>query len=616
MDMKKLPFSEPFQFPRRKIASGFGLGVGISLVVLVALFLNNSLKIPTGKPLLQGFEGPLPLASTANFSYFSPSNSSTNATSELQNSVDLMQWSEEGKGPHETHGENVSGISKKEGLEEANVGGLGSIHSVNFTETLNNGSFSLQETNGSLAARSGDSLGSEGVVLGKFSANSSESLKNESVLGQEGSVIVNLGLSDKDADSEKKKLMRNSSNWNSVTEKNNVSNFSHNGVLGNAPSREETVTAVNRADNWDEYGSSVKRMDSGSYETCDIFDGRWVRDDTKPYYPAGSCPHIDKDFDCHLNGRPDDGYVKWRWQPNGCNIPSLNATDFLERLRGKRLVFVGDSLNRNMWESMVCILRQSVRNKARVYEISGKREFKKKGIYAFRFEDYNCSVDFVSSPFLVRESSFNGRNGSFETLRLDLMDKTTSMYHDADVIVFNTGHWWTHEKTSRGENYYQEGNYVHPRLKVLKAYTRALTTWARWIDKNVDANQTQVFFRGYSVTHFRGGQWNSGGRCHKETEPIFNQTFLAKYPSKMRALEHVLLETKSPVLYLNISRLTDYRKDGHPSIHRMEYKTVEERIAAERSQDCSHWCLPGVPDTWNELLYASLLKAGKGSWKN
>lgn len=68
-------------------------------------------------------------------------------------------------------------------------------------------------------------------------------------------------------------------------------------------------------------------------------------------------------------------------------IPSrLNATDFLERLRGKRLVFIGDSLNRNMWESMVCILRQSVKKKKRVYEISGRSDFKKKGVYAFRFE--------------------------------------------------------------------------------------------------------------------------------------------------------------------------------------------------------------------------------------
>lgn len=59
-------------------------------------------------------------------------------------------------------------------------------------------------------------------------------------------------------------------------------------------------------------------------------------------------------------------------------------------------------------------------------------------------------MDFVSSPFLVRESSFKGKNGSSETLRLDLMDRTTSMYYDADILIFNTGHWWTHEKTSRG----------------------------------------------------------------------------------------------------------------------------------------------------------------------
>lgn len=67
-------------------------------------------------------------------------------------------------------------------------------------------------------------------------------------------------------------------------------------------------------------------------------------------------------------------------------ILSLNATDFLERLRGKKLIFVGDSLNRNMWESLVCILRHSVKLKNRVYEISGRVDFKKKGFYAFRFE--------------------------------------------------------------------------------------------------------------------------------------------------------------------------------------------------------------------------------------
>lgn len=67
-------------------------------------------------------------------------------------------------------------------------------------------------------------------------------------------------------------------------------------------------------------------------------------------------------------------------------VSRFNVIDFLERLRGKKLVFVGDSLNRNMWESLVCILRHGVADKSRVYEISGKHEFKKKGFYAFGFE--------------------------------------------------------------------------------------------------------------------------------------------------------------------------------------------------------------------------------------
>ena len=58
----------------------------------------------------------------------------------------------------------------------------------------------------------------------------------------------------------------------------------------------------------------------------------------------------------------------------------------LEMLRDKRLAFVGDSLNRNMWESLVCILRHAVQDKEQVYEISGREDFKKEGFYAFRFE--------------------------------------------------------------------------------------------------------------------------------------------------------------------------------------------------------------------------------------
>jgi hypothetical protein len=66
---------------------------------------------------------------------------------------------------------------------------------------------------------------------------------------------------------------------------------------------------------------SEKKVGVFDFEKCNIFDGNWVKDDSKPYYPLGSCPFVDRDFDCHLNGRPDSDYVKWKWKPNGCDIP-------------------------------------------------------------------------------------------------------------------------------------------------------------------------------------------------------------------------------------------------------------------------------------------------------
>jgi hypothetical protein len=54
---------------------------------------------------------------------------------------------------------------------------------------------------------------------------------------------------------------------------------------------------------------------------------------------------------------------------------------------------------------------------------------------------------------------------------------------------------------------------------------------------------------------------------------------------------------------LNVTRMTALRKDGHLSVYLNPSGPV-----TRYKQDCSHWCLPGVPDTWNELLYALFMK--------
>ena len=38
----------------------------------------------------------------------------------------------------------------------------------------------------------------------------------------------------------------------------------------------------------------------------------------------------------------------------------MNGTDLVEKFRNKRVVLVGDSLNRNMWESLACTLYSSI----------------------------------------------------------------------------------------------------------------------------------------------------------------------------------------------------------------------------------------------------------------
>ncbi|XP_020599459.1 protein trichome birefringence-like [Phalaenopsis equestris] len=375
------------------------------------------------------------------------------------------------------------------------------------------------------------------------------------------------------------------------------SNISASFRKGSASAAQTTKDSPKKTEEW------IKGMVG-----CDIFHGKWVKEDSYPLYAEGSCPHIDEPFDCFHNGRPDRAYQKLRWQPDGCNVPRFNALDLLERLRGKRLVFVGDSLNRNMWESLVCVLKNSVKDKKKVFEASGRHEFRTVGSYSFLFKDYNCTVEFFRSPFLVQEWEMPDSHGKKkETLRLDIIERSSSRYMDANIIVFNTGHWWTHEKTAKGRDYYQEGNRVYSELNVVEAFHKALHTWAKWVDANINPKKTLIFFRGYSASHFRGGQWNSGGACDTETEPIINEKFLSPYPPKMRVLETVLNDMKTPVSYLNITRMTDFRKDAHPSIYRKQNLTEEERRAPERFQDCSHWCLPGVPDSWNELLYAQIL---------
>ncbi|XP_042513212.1 protein PMR5-like isoform X1 [Macadamia integrifolia] len=322
--------------------------------------------------------------------------------------------------------------------------------------------------------------------------------------------------------------------------------------------------------------------------TCNLFVGSWVRDDSYPTYQSSSCPIIDPGFNCQLNGRPDTDYLRYRWKPINCDLPRFDGVDFLMKMRGKTVMFVGDSLGRNQWESLICMISLSVPQ-------SPTQLVKADPLYTFKFLEYGVSVLFYRAPYLVDIDIMQGKR----ILRLDDISGNANAWRGVDVLSFNSGHWWLHKGSLQGWDYMESGGTLYQDMDRSVAFERGLRTWASWVDTNIDPTKTSVFFQGISPTHYNPTEWNTGAQasrnCYGETAPLSGGTYPGPYPDQMKVVRAVLGYMQTPVYLLDITMLSLLRKDGHPSIY-----------GTDHTADCSHWCLPGLPDTWNQLFYTSL----------
>ncbi|CAO2192587.1 unnamed protein product [Urochloa humidicola] len=327
--------------------------------------------------------------------------------------------------------------------------------------------------------------------------------------------------------------------------------------------------------------------------SCDVYNrGSWVADESYPLYDAASCPFVRKEFDCRRMGRPDTAYLKYRWQPSPpCSIPRFDGVKLLEMWRGKTVAFVGDSLVVNQYESLLCMLHAAAPG-ARTNATWASGE---KPSITVRFEDYGVTLVYYLSHYLVDLA--HDKAGRI-ALKLDTVDQGRK-WLGADVVVFGSWRWWARKSW----DYIKDGNTVVQDMDRTQAFTKALQTWARWVDSNLAQTSTKVFFQGYTPNHLNGQEWGApwGKTCVGETQPLSNAAaYHGGQPNPQDAiLRSVLAGMKKPVHLLDITFMSQLRKDGHTA------KYNGDSLAT----DCTHWCVAGVPDTWNTLFY-SVLAAG------
>ncbi|KAL8539295.1 hypothetical protein ACS0TY_001065 [Phlomoides rotata] len=346
-------------------------------------------------------------------------------------------------------------------------------------------------------------------------------------------------------------------------------------------------------------------MGEGNYKDCDVFSGRWVRDYSRPLYEEWQCPYIGDQLTCLNHGRPEMDYRYWRWQPRACYLPSFNATLMLEALRGKRLMFVGDSLNRGQFTSLVCLVQRVLPQHAKSIQTFGS-------LTVFTAKDYNARIEYYWSPFLLESNSDDPNKHRIKDriIRNGTVDKHGQHWKKADILIFNSYIWWV-EGVRIVQDWSEEVKNIK-NISTEDGYRIAMKMLVKWINKNRDPKKTTTFYSGMSATHQASERWGGSpkGNCFNETKMLEDQTFFAARTSLLHIINEELGKSAVPVTLLNITQLTSPRKDAHTSIYKKFFEgplTQDQKANGTRYADCIHWCLPGVQDVWNELLYAKLL---------
>ncbi|EPS61732.1 hypothetical protein M569_13061, partial [Genlisea aurea] len=351
---------------------------------------------------------------------------------------------------------------------------------------------------------------------------------------------------------------------------------------------------------------------------CNYAAGRWVFDDSRPLYSGFGCKKwLSPMWACRLMQRMDFEYEKLRWVPKDCEMEGFSSSKFLNRMQSKTLAFVGDSLGRQQFQSLMCMLTGGETNDDVIdvgYEyglVKARGAIRPDG-WAYKFPDTNTTILYYWSASLCDLEPLDASDPSAGfAMHLDRPPAFLRRYLPGfDFLVLNTGHHWNKGKLVANRWIMHLGGTLCLSRNLIRFYGSAkdvtLRSIVRWLESQLPSHPNlRAFYRTMSPRHFSNGDWNTGGTCDG-TRPRNGSAVVARGVGEEGygeddAVGRSAVEGSGGggVRLLDITGLSGVRDEGHISKYGVK--------GAAGVEDCLHWCLPGVPDTWNEVLFALII---------
>lgn len=275
-------------------------------------------------------------------------------------------------------------------------------------------------------------------------------------------------------------------------------------------------------------------------------------------------------------------------------------------MQDKTIAFIGDSLARQQFQSLMCMASggeesPEVEDVATEYGLVKRCGAKRPDGWVYRFPNTNTTILFYWSASLCDLVAINSSTDPAASDIAMHLDRPPAflrrLLHRFDVLVLNTGHHWNKGKirANRWVIHVNGNPNEDKRLNdIWGAMNFTVHSIVRWLDSQLPLQpRLKAFFRTTSPRHFRNGDWNTGGTCDSSTTPLAGGSEVLQDESSDKVVESAVRGTK--VKILDITAISELRGEAHMS--NSSYKG---------GYDCLHWCLPGVPDTWNELLVAQI----------